>query len=152
MKKGFIILIIASLPMLAFTTKYLSEKETTESEVKEVVLKSYVNGAFNELDHVSMANGFHKDFAIFSADGESLSRYEIEDWVSGVQKRKSNPDFDPAKNKWEHKFPLVDVTGNSAIVKVELTRNGKHVYTDYLSLLKFESGWKIVGKVYTQHK
>ncbi len=152
MKKGLLILTIASIPMLAFTSKYLDEKEATEDEVKKVVLESYVNGAFNELDHESMANGFHKDFAIFSADGESLARYEIEDWVSGVKKRKSNSNFDPASNKWEHKFPLVDVTGTSAIVKVELTRKGKHVYTDYLSLLKFESGWKIVGKVYTQHK
>jgi len=41
----------------------------------------------------------------------------------------------------------VDISGDAAIVKVELTHEDEHVYTDYLSLLKFESGCKIVGKV-----
>lgn len=152
MKNKTIVLAALCVPMFAFTGKYLNEKSENESAVKEMVFDSYINGAFNELDYESMANGFHEDFAIFSADGESLSRYEIEDWVSGVKKRKLKPEFDASKNKWEHNFAMVDVTGNSAMVKVELTRKGKHVYTDYLSLIKFESGWKIVGKVYTQHK
>lgn len=149
MKKLAIIAIIA-IPAMAFTSKYLAEEESMK-EVKEVVVSSYINGAFNDLDYASMANGFHEDFAIFSADGEKLSRYEIEDWVAGVKKRKQSPDFDRAKNDWDYKLPMIDVTGTSAMVKVELSKNGKHVYTDYLSLLKFESGWKIVGKVYTKH-
>jgi predicted dehydrogenase len=33
-----------------------------------------------------------------------------------------------------------------------LSRDGKLVYTDYLSLLKFSSGWKIAAKVYHEHK
>ena len=140
------------LPVIAFTTVYVHDDIAAKTEVEEVVLKSYIHGAFNELNHEDMAAGFHQDFAIFSADGEKLARYEIEDWINGVKKRKSKPEFDAAKNKWEHKFPVVDITGTSAIVKVELSREGKHVYTDYLSLLKFESGWKIVGKVYTKHK
>ena len=31
------------------------------------------------------------------------------------------------------------------------SHEGKHVYTDYLSLLKFDSGWRIVAKVYHSH-
>ena len=34
----------------------------------------------------------------------------------------------------------------------ELSRGGKLVYTDYLSLLKHTNGWKISAKVYHQHK
>ena len=98
-----------------------------------------------------MAAGFHKDFAIFSAKGEELSRYEIADWVAGVRKRKESSDFDPASNIWDYKFAIVDVTDGSAVAKVELSKDGKHIYTDYLSLLRFESGWKIVAKVYTKH-
>ena len=98
-----------------------------------------------------MRKGFHSDFAIFSADGEEISRYPIDVWANGVEKRKNKADFDPAKNKWEHNFASVDVTGGSAAVKIELFNKGKHVYTDYLSLLKFDSGWKIVAKVYHKH-
>ncbi|MEM7355177.1 MAG: nuclear transport factor 2 family protein [Acidobacteriota bacterium] len=37
-------------------------------------------------------------------------------------------------------------------MKIELSKDGKLVYTDYLSLLKFDSGWRIVAKVYHSHK
>ena len=152
MKKRLLIILVALIPVVGFTTHYVYELETAKAEVEEVVLKSYINGAFNELNYEDMAAGFHPDFAIFSIDGEKLKRYEIADWVAGVKKRKMNPEFDAAKNKWEHKFPNIDITGTSAVVKVELFRKGDHVYTDYLSLLKFDSGWKIVGKVYTKHE
>jgi hypothetical protein len=98
-----------------------------------------------------MKKGFHKDFAIFSAKGEEISRYPIADWIEGIEKRKAKDGFDPAAQKWEHKLPQIDITGGSASVKVELFKDGKHVYTDYLSLLKFDSGWKIVAKVYHKH-
>ena len=141
---------LAIAGLFAFT--YAEVKETAaEKEVKDLILKSYVHGAFNELNPDAMRKGFHPDFAIFSADGESIKRYPIDVWANGVEKRKNKADFDPAKNKWEHNFAAVDVTGGSASVKIELSHKGKHVYTDYLSLLKFDSGWKIVAKVYHKH-
>ena len=127
------------------------EKRVLKSEVEETVLKAYIHGAFNELNPDAMAKGFHPDFAIFSAKGEEISKYPIAEWVEGVRKRKSSSDFDPANNVWNHKFAIVDITGGSAQVKVELSKDGRHIYTDYLSLLKFESGWKIVAKVYHKH-
>lgn len=122
-----------------------------ENEVKSLIEKAYINGAFNDLDPDAMQTGFHEDFAIFSAKGETISKYPIKSWVESVRKRKSSENFDPAKNKWEHKFVNVDVTGGSASVKIELNKDGSKVYTDYLSLLKFDSGWKIVAKVYHKH-
>ncbi len=138
--------------LFAFTaTSFENETDKAEEEVKELILRSYINGAFNALDPDAMRAGFHPDFAIFSADGENIRKYPIATWADGVEKRKNDPGFDPAKNKWEHNFASVDVTGGSAAVKVELFHEGKHVFTDYLSLLKFDSGWKIVAKVYHKH-
>lgn len=150
MKKRLLILLIAIIPATAFTVhtmKISSEKEAVEA----LIMKSYVHGAFNELNPEAMLYGFHSDFAIFSADGETLARYEIKTWADGVRKRKSDPKFDASKNKWDHNFASVDVTGNVAAVKIELSKGGKHIYTDYLSLIKFDSGWKIVAKVYNKH-
>ena len=47
---------------------------------------------------------------------------------------------------------MIDVTGGVAMVKVELSQEGELVYTDYLSLIKFDSGWRIVAKVYHKHE
>jgi hypothetical protein len=46
---------------------------------------------------------------------------------------------------------FVDVTGNAAIAKIEVFKDSRHVYTDYMSLYKFKDGWKIVNKIYQKH-
>ena len=42
-------------------------------------------------------------------------------------------------------------TGDTAVVKVELSRDGKHVFTDFLSLYRTAKGWQIVAKVFRRH-
>lgn len=143
-------LIILSAGFFAFTSANSSDSEEIKA-VKDLVEKAYVNGAFNGLDGDAMRAGFHEDFAIYSAKGEKIGKYPIAVWAEGVDKRKADPEFDASKNVWTHNFATVDVTGGAASVKIELSHDGKHVYTDYLSLLKFESGWRIVAKVYHKH-
>ena len=144
-----------ALVVLAFSILGLAAATAGDTDaaadVTALIERCYINGAFNDLDPAAMKEGFHPDFAIFSADGEAIRRYPIAERAGKTEERKASADFDPAKNKWEHKFASVDVTGGSAAVKVELFKDGKHVYTDYLSLLKFDSGWKIVAKVYHKH-
>lgn len=145
-------LALVAIVSFSFVSKNIEEAETIE-EVKELVYNAYINGAFNELSAEAMRKGFHEDFAIYSPKGEAISKYPIANWADGVAKRKANNyDAKDPKNKWDHKFANVDVTGHAAQVKVELFNQGKHVYTDYLSLLKFDSGWRIVAKVYMQHE
>jgi len=139
------------LILSASTMAVAQGKADAADEVRAVVVKSYINGAFNALDPDAMKSGFHPDFAIFSADGEEIAKYPIGKWASGVAQTKADPDFDPANNVWTHELPIIDVTGGAAFVKVELSRDGKLVYTDYLSLLEFDSGWRIVAKVYHEH-
>lgn len=50
-----------------------------------------------------------------------------------------------------HRFDLVDVTGDTAIVKLRLMINGRHVSTDYLGLCRSGRGWQIVNKVFQGH-
>lgn len=121
-------------------------------EIKALIEACYVHGAFNELDPEAMKRGFHPDFAIFSPQGEEISKYPIATWAEKTAQLKASEEFDPAKNQWEHRFASVDVTGNAAAVKIELSKDGKLVFTDYLSLLKFDSGWRIVAKVYHRHE
>ena len=142
--------------MLLVSTAAFAQPVAAESGVKQrleaLIVESYVHGAFNELNPDAMGRGFHPDFAIFSAKGDALGRYEIADWIKGVAKRKADPEFDPAKNRWDHKIESLDVTGGAAAAKIHLYKDGKLVYTDYLSLLKFDSGWRVAAKVYHKHE
>ncbi len=147
MMKKLEVILMALLIIPALT----AHAQTDESAIKKVIEEGYVHGAFNALNPDAMAKTFHEDFAIYSPKGEAISKYPIAEWVAGVEKRKNSAEFNPDENVWDHKFNYVDVTGNSAQVKLELHKDGKHVYTDYLSLSKFDSGWRIVAKVYHKH-
>lgn len=142
---------IILLSLLTLSWKVKMENED-EKAIRSLIEKCYFNGAYNELDTKSMAAGFHKDFAIFYAEaGDTLGKYPLKDWILGIEKRKAKPDFNPKKKEWKGVIKFIDITGVSAVAKVELSKNGKLTYTDYLSLLKFEKNWKIVGKVYHEH-
>jgi hypothetical protein len=123
-----------------------------KTDIETIIKASYFNGAFNDLDTQTMRQGFHPEFAIFSADGEDLSRYPIDAWIKGIEKRKQDPKYDSSKAKMDCKIVSLDVTGGAAAAKIEISKDGRLVYTDYLSLLKFADGWKIAAKVYQAHQ
>jgi hypothetical protein len=45
-------------------------------------------------------------------------------------------------SRTEGNFISVDVTGTNAVVKLELYRENKKIFTDYLVLYKFVEGWE----------
>jgi Putative lumazine-binding len=146
------IFLITIFPFFA-SISLRAQTSTSDTElVNALVQRSYFNGAYNDLDTKAMAQGFHADFAIFGAEGEKLDKYTIKDWIEAIEKRKAKPDFTPQAAKRDCKIISCDVIGDAAAVKVEIRKESKLIFTDYLSVLKFPSGWKIVGKVYQQHK
>lgn len=148
MNRYYVVFGLCFLFALSFIA--FDSKDTTTVAIEKVITDSYINGAFNKLDTKAMRAGFHPDFAIFSADGNNLARYEIGDWIKGTEERKKTAEGREGA-KLDGKIVSVDYTGGSAAAKVEYRKDGKMVYTDYLSLLEFEDGWKISAKVYHAH-
>ena len=121
-------------------------------QVKAHIVETYLNGAFNQRNIDAMRRGFHEDFAIFSAEGDALGKFPIGVWTAKLgQSLADGYDSADPKNHWHYEFAAVDVTGGAAAVKLHLYNEGTHIYTDYISLLKFDSGWRIAAKIYHQH-
>ena len=73
----------------------------------------------------------------------------LEEWIARLEK--GNRERTGPRPAIRHEFTGVDVTGNAATVRLELYRDGKHAFTDYLSLYRFPDGWKIVSKTFQAH-
>jgi len=123
-----------------------------DAAVRDLVNRAYVNGAYNALDTVAMAKGFHPEFAIISAGIAKLERYTIAEWIAAIEKRKATPGFSITTAKRQCYLTSVDVTGDVANVKMEVRKDGVKIYTDYLFLLRFADGWKMVSKIYQDHQ
>ena len=72
-----------------------------------------------------------------------------DDWAARIEKAGADPDRKTFEISAE--LEIVGQSGNAAVVKVELSRDGKHVFTDFLSLYKTAEGWKIIAKIYQRH-
>lgn len=124
--------------------------EEEQSAIKMVVQSAYVEGLQNEGDAAKIDAGFHPGFNLIGiAKGDQIWKLPIYTWkertlldVESGKKPKTGDDMVTVN------FLSVDVTGTAAVVKLEFLVGGKKTYVDYLSLYKFESGWKIVSKIY----
>ncbi len=123
--------------------------ENEKSAIKKVIMSAYVDGLHNKGDLKATKKGFHPGFDLLIMRNNKLEKLPIYNWLASAKERKAK-DPSPIKetDKTKCKFLNIDVTGNVAVAKIELSKHGKPIFIDYLSMYKFKQGWRIVGKVY----
>lgn len=142
MKKTALLLIL-----LTFSISLSAQSE--EKTVQNVVNTAYVGGIHNGGPIADIEKGFHENFKMHVLRDDNVSEVTIGNWVANIKKRRARPDYDnDAFPKSKAEFIKTSVNGNSAFVELNLMREGKKVFTDYLALYKFSDGWKIVSKTF----
>jgi hypothetical protein len=140
---------IKYLILLLFGLPLATSAQTDEADIKAVITSAYVEGIHNRGNVDDIRKGFHPSFNMLRLINNEIKPLPIEEWISNLEKaKKENPATPP---RTAGKFMNVDVTGNNAVVKLELFREGKKIFTDYLVLYKFTEGWRIVSKTYFRH-
>ena len=145
MKLSPIILLIGST-----VCGYDAVAQTPEADaraIRAVIENAYIRGVFVDEDPVAVRAGFHPSFLLSVYDADSVIVAPLEMWLN-VLDLGGQPSGDTVR----HVFERVDVTGGTAMVKLQLWINDEHVYTDYFSLYRFSDGWKIVLKVFASHE
>jgi len=127
----------------------LASEPADVAAVKAVVTSAYVEGVHRQGDPALMRAGFHPDFRMYVLRDGKVGFVSLDEWAERVF-RSAKERKGPAP-RVDASFTQVDVTGATAVARVELNRDGKHVFTDYLSLYKLPDGWRIVAKVFQSH-
>jgi hypothetical protein len=120
--------------------------DADKAAVEAVVKNAYVDGVHAKGDPALMRQGFHPDFRMLALREGVMTPVTLEEWIARLEK--GNRERTGPRPAIRHEFTHVDVTGNAATVRLELYRDGKHTFTDYLSLYRFPDGWKIVSKIF----
>jgi hypothetical protein len=127
-----------------------AQTDADKKAVIKVIDAAYVQGLQNGKNLENIDKGFHPGFNLLGIDNQdNLTKYPIYTWSANVKKAVESGNKPGVETT--AKYPLVDITGNAAVVKVELYREGNKIFTDYLSLYRFDQGWRIVGKIYYRH-
>ena len=135
--------------VLALATTGVSANDADKKAVTQVVTDAYINGVHAKPDAAAMRRGFHPDFRMLVLTDGKMTAVTLDEWAGRVEKSAANSSAPRPAIKSE--FPIVDVQGTAASVRVELYRDGRHTFTDYLLLYKFADGWKIVSKTFYTH-
>ena len=130
---------LLAITLLASTAGF-AQANPEEPAVWETV-NNYLHGLkFNDVD--SLKKAFYPEAKLFFVKRDNtLGQLTQEQWYKGFAQSAGQ------EEKGDLSITAVDLTGNAASVKV-LEVYEKSKYTDYLSLLKFSDGWKIVNKIY----
>lgn len=126
--------------------------QSTDAElVQQVVQSAYIDGFANLVDISAMEKGFHPSFEVLRLKDGNVEKTPIAHWIAGAKKRVENAAGAAPQIIYTGKYLQLDVTGSVAVSKLEVYKSDKLAYTDYLSLYKFDEGWRIVSKVSHSH-
>lgn len=136
--------------LLMFASFLLSSmllaQQNDEDAIRRLIMQSYVQGIHNRQHIENIEKGFHPGFEMLSINNNLLTKFPIYSWIENIKKSMESGQKPTAETTAE--IPYVDVAGNAAVARVELFREGKHLFTDFLMLYRFEEGWKIVSKTF----
>ena len=115
-----------------------------EIEAVEKVVWTYLDGLY-EGDTGKLAQAFHEVSHLYSVSDGGVADVPREKWFEFVKGRAS-PKSKGLKRT--DRIVSVDFSGpETAFVKLECSIHPRY-FTDYLTLLKLNGGWKVVSKTY----
>ena len=118
--------------------------------IRRVIEEGYIQGIHEEQDAAKVEWGFHPEFRMLVRRNGEIAKVSPEAFLEMmIGRRKDNPASFEEPLTFE--IPLIDIEGSAAIVRVEISRGGKHLFTDFILLYKFGEDWKIVSKIFHMH-
>lgn len=113
--------------------------------IRQVITSAYVEGLHMNGSRDAIRAGFHPDFVMKVLTEEGMSDVTIEEWIARLPAEGTSP-----PHTVDHEIPDVSVSGVAATAKVEILFDGRHIFTDYMSLYKFGDDWRIVTKIFNR--
>jgi hypothetical protein len=151
MKRMVLFLLLALTVASAALCAGETDIEKDKVAIRETIETAYVKGIHIESDVELIKTGFHPAFTMFIYEEGNIRKLTIDEWMKSIERRKQTG-MERPKYEITSEIPMVDVTGQAAVARIELYKDGKHIYSDYMSLYKFDDGWKIIGKIYHRHE
>jgi len=132
---------VATLLLLLLLCSPVLAQDSEEEAIREAVSHYLQGHATGDGAHHEMV--FHPESKLFWIRDGKLNQRTSAEYIAGAS---GKPADDEAER--ERRIAMVDVTGDAAVVKVELDYPSALI-TDYFSMLKVDGEWKIINKIFT---
>lgn len=137
-------------PERSSNEKHEINVEEEKKAIQKVIQAALVDGYLNNYDVDEMEKGIHPEFRSMEVRNNTLSQRRYEDMLAYVERVKpTRPHGRRVKVTIE--FLMVDVIGNIGCAKVEFYDGPTLHGTDFITLMRFNNGWKIMGTIAYEH-
>lgn len=140
---------IATLMLLALSSMLApaSWADDEAAAITAAIQGAYVDGIWLEGDEEAARAGFDPAFVMQIDRGDGTMSVSLDAWLERLGLH-----GEPLDEKITHEIEVLDRAGGAAVARVRVYRDGKPLYTDYMSLYKSDGSWKIVAKTFHTHK
>jgi hypothetical protein len=134
---------------MSTTTIFGQDKELAKKEIESVITKSYIEPLYLYGDLEKIKEGFHEEFRMNVLYNGVYSIRTRDEWIERLRNNSLAANAVKITYTWE--FNLIDVEDQTAVVKLTVNEEGKLKYIDYLTLYKFENGWRVITKQFSMY-
>ncbi len=146
--------ILMSCVLLAVSSAASAEESGDKAAIKALLYDNYLAGIYTEQDPDLVRHLFHPDFVLTVAVGDNVEYLPLEGWIEyeGLNLAESEKsDEVKAKRTATLDIKSIDVVGNVAAVKAEVSIDGELTYTNYYGMAKTVGRWQVVNKHFAIH-
>ena len=117
-----------------------------QEAIQQLIEQTYIKVVYQKAAEPSLLKkAFHPTFRMYVFHDGKTSFRSFEEWLAKLESNKAVG----LRRAISWEFQQVDVTGNAAMVKLEIYLDGMTRYTtDYLCLYKLEDGWQVFTKTF----
>jgi hypothetical protein len=135
--------------LLSATTIFAQDNESAKKDIESVITKSYIEPLYLYGDLEKIKEGFHEEFRMNVLYNGVYSIRTRDEWIERL--RNNSLAGNAVKKTYTWEFNLIDVEDQTAVVKLTINEEGKLKYIDYLTLYKFENGWRVITKQFSMY-
>lgn len=132
-----------ALPSAALLAAAGTRGNPDEQAIRRHIDRYYFEGVRNS-DTAAAHKAFHPVAKMYFLRDGGFAERSITDWLAAIAEKAPRP---PRPDSFPRRIVAVDISGGAATAKLEL-RYADAVITDYMSLLKVNGEWTIVGKIF----
>lgn len=119
--------------------------DSVAESIEQAVVRGYVDGIWREASEEKARAGFHPSFVMHALRDGEVTNVTLDAWLEQLDLTgEGNP-------RIRYELEVLSHSGSAATTRVEIFEGERHLYTDYLSLYRFDDGWKIVSKIFYAH-
>ncbi len=141
----FVVLLVLSSLAQCYARTNAEDAEA----IKALIRQAYVGGVYNDDDTGVMKSGFHEKLSVQQLHHQDLNIYSLQQWTMQIDRMKL------VRPKWNSRttaeIEVLGLEGNAAVARVDVFNHQVPELTDFLSLYKFQDGWKITSRIFTRH-